>query len=298
MPAAIFNTIFKKDPATKQGWVTIVAWGLAGSVITMVTARVITGSWLVAIRIGALELAVKTIFYFLYKSLWRQSVTRSKATATDADPLSDHLFRQTYAINRQAREQLKNHPAFTIWLTGLSGSGKSTLASELDKWLHGQQVHSYIIDGDNTRLGINKDLDFSREGRQENIRRVAEMCRLFNEAGIVVISSFISPFEKDRRNAAAIIGEENFTEVFIDASLQTCAARDKKGLYQLAKEGKIKDFTGIGSPYETPVTPHLHIHTDHSSIEESTQIITQWIQKNKLAPYYAPTTGIKTSLLR
>lgn len=294
----IFIGVFKKDPAVKRDLAKAAFWRLIGSLDTIILAYMVTRSWSVALRIGILELLTKIVLYFLHERIWRRVRTRSSAAAKDTDPPADHLFHQTYAITRQAREQLNNHPAFTIWLTGLSGSGKSTLASELDKWLYQQQIRSYIIDGDNTRLGINKDLDFSREGRQENIRRVAEMCRLFNEAGIVVISSFISPFEQDRRAAAAIIGEENFTEVFIDASLQICAARDKKGLYQLAKEGKIKDFTGISSPYEAPVKPDLHIHTDHSSIEDSTKIITQWIQKNKLATYYAPTTGIKTSLLQ
>lgn len=297
MLTGILTILFKKNPAAKQVVAMIVAGLLIGSLGVTAIAYLVTGDWPTAIRIGAVELAVKLVLYVLYTGIRRRSPGFLPA-GKDTDPLPGHLFRQSYAITRQAREQLNNHPAFTIWLTGLSGSGKSTLASELDKWLHSQQVHSYIIDGDNTRLGINKDLDFSREGRQENIRRVAEMCRLFNEAGIVVISSFISPFEQDRCAAAAIIGEENFTEVFIDASLQTCAARDKKGLYQLAKEGKIKDFTGISSPYEAPVKPDLHIHTDHSSIEDSTQAITQWIQKNKLATYYASTTGIKTSLLQ
>lgn len=292
----IYFSYFKKDHTPEKDVVKALSWRLIGTLDTVLLVYLITGSWAISIRVGALELLLKTAFFFLYAG--RSGRPPAQPETGKKEQHTDHLFRQYYAITKEAREQLNKHPAFTIWLTGLSGSGKSTLASELDRWLHRQGIHSYIIDGDNTRLGINKDLDFSREGRQENIRRVAEMCRLFNEAGIVVISSFISPFEKDRRDAASIIGEENFTEVFIDASLQTCAARDRKGLYQLAKEGKIKDFTGISSPYEVPAQPHLHINTDHASIEESITSIIQWIQKNKLATYYASPTGTKTSLFQ
>jgi adenylylsulfate kinase len=293
----VYFSYFRKDQTPGRNVVKAISWRLIGTLDTVLLVYLITGSWAISIRVGALELLIKTAFFFLYAGRSGRPPAHQLETGKK-EQHTDHLFRQYYAITKEAREQLNKHPAFTIWLTGLSGSGKSTLASELDRWLHRQGIHSYIIDGDNTRLGINKDLDFSREGRQENIRRVAEMCRLFNEAGIVVISSFISPFEKDRQDAAAIIGKENFTEVFIDASLETCAARDKKGLYQLAREGKIKDFTGIGSPYEAPAQPDLHIQTDHASIEESINTIIQWIQKNKLATYYAPTTGTKTSLFQ
>lgn len=288
----VYFSYFRKDHTPGSNVVKAISWRLLGTLDTVLLVYLVTGSWTTGIRVGILELLIKTALFFLYAA--RKQGIQPEIDKKEQQP--GHLFRQYYAVTKEAREQLNKHPAFTIWLTGLSGSGKSTLASELDKWLHKQQIRSYIIDGDNTRLGINKDLDFSREGRQENIRRVAEMCRLFNEAGIVVISSFISPFEEDRQHAAAIIGKENFTEVFIDASLETCAARDKKGLYQLAKEGKIRDFTGISSPYEPPATPDLHIHTDHSSIEDSTHAIIGWVQKNKLATYYASTTRTKTSL--
>lgn len=271
-------------------------WRVAGALDTALVVWLVAGSGSAGAIVGAIELAVKLAFYLLQKPAENKPQTAPPSPTTAS--VAGQLFRQYYAVSRSEREQLNRHPAFTIWLTGLSGSGKSTLASELDRWLHGQQVRSYIIDGDNTRLGINKDLDFSRQGRQENIRRVAEMCRLFNEAGVVVISSFISPFEQDRRAAARIIGEENFVEVFVDASLDTCAARDKKGLYKLAKEGKIADFTGISSPYEAPAQPQLHIYTDDQPVADSIAIITQWIQKNKLAIDYAPLAGTKTSLFQ
>ncbi|MET0392118.1 MAG: adenylyl-sulfate kinase, partial [Chitinophagaceae bacterium] len=282
-----------KRPATQD-----IPWRLAGCLDTFLLVWAIAGSLPAGIRTALAELLLKTILYVAYSLTLRKTGLQPVANPENAKTgVAEHLFRQFYAVRRPEREQLNGHPAFTIWLTGLSGSGKSTLASGLDQWLYTRHIHSYIIDGDNTRLGINKDLDFSAAGRQENIRRVAELCKLFNEAGIVVIASFISPFEQGRREAAAIIGEEYFSEVFIDASLATCAARDKKGLYQLAREGRIKEFTGISSPYERPANPDLHLRTDEASIEESMQAIIEWIQKTKLAAY-APVAATKTALFQ
>ena len=136
-------------------------------------------------------------------------------------------------------------------MSGLSGSGKSTIANQLETILNEQGYHTYTLDGDNTRLGLNKGLGFSEEDRIENIRRVAEVCRLMNDAGLIIICSFISPFEKNRTQAKEIIGE-GFIEVFIDTDLETCEMRDPKGLYKKARSGEIKDFTGISSPFETP----------------------------------------------
>ena len=193
-----------------------------------------------------------------------------------------NLFQQNYSVSRKEREKLNGHAAFTIWLTGLSGSGKSTLAAALDKWFYERQIRSYITDGDNTRLHLNSDLDFSREGRKENIRRVAEVAKLFNDAGIVVISSFISPFEEDRIAAKAIVGCENYIELYLSTPIEKCVARDAKGLYQKAINGEIKDFTGINSPYEVPANPHVIVDTSADTIETSLKIITDWLLLNKL----------------
>lgn len=179
-----------------------------------------------------------------------------------------NLFQQTGRISRRQREELNAHPAFTIWFTGLSGAGKTTLATEVEEWLFKQQSRVYVLDGDNTRLGINKDLSFSPADRSENIRRVAEICKLLNDAGIIVLASFISPFCKDRNLARDIIGEEHYVEVYLEASLHECQRRDTKGLYRKALEGKIKDFTGISSPYEPPENPDMHLHTDLQSLEQ------------------------------
>lgn len=195
---------------------------------------------------------------------------------------ANNLFQENYSVSRKDREELNAHASFTIWLTGYSGSGKSTLAAALDQWFYKRQIRSYITDGDNTRMHLNSDLDFSREGRKENIRRVAEVAKLFNDAGVVVISSFISPFEEDRIAAKSIVGAENYVELYIATPLETCIKRDAKGLYEKAQKGEIKDFTGINSPYEVPSNPDIIVDTTIDTIETSLEIITDWLLENKL----------------
>jgi len=152
-----------------------------------------------------------------------------------------NITKHEFKISQQDREKIKGHKSLTIWMSGLSGSGKSTIANILETELNSQNYHTYILDGDNTRLGLNKGLGFSEEDRLENIRRVAEVCK-----------SFISPFQKNREQAKSIIGEDKFIEVYVDADLETCETRDPKGLYKKARLGEIKDFTGISSPFESP----------------------------------------------
>lgn len=162
-----------------------------------------------------------------------------------------------------------NQRARLIWFTGLSGSGKSTLAVQLEAQLHGLGFKTYLLDGDNIRSGLNKDLSFTDEGRIENIRRIGEVARLMLDAGIVVLSAFISPFRADRDQVKAIVGEENYIEVFVDAPIEVCEQRDVKGLYKKARAGEVKNFTGIDSPYETPDSPDVVIETGVLSVEES-----------------------------
>ncbi|MGF7078501.1 adenylyl-sulfate kinase [Mucilaginibacter sp. UYCu711] len=191
--------------------------------------------------------------------------------------VSQNLFAQTTKVTRAQREKFNNHKAFTLWFTGLSSSGKSTIAAELEARLFKAGYRTYILDGDNTRLGVNSDLTFSVKDRSENIRRVAQISKLFNDAGIIVIASFISPFKNDRDASRNIIGENSFIEVFIDSSLEVCKMRDPKGLYKQALAGKIKDFTGIGSPYEAPASPDIHLHTDVTSANECVKTIIDWL---------------------
>jgi len=185
----------------------------------------------------------------------------------------NNLIHQAYQIDRSSYEKRNGHRGIALWLTGLSGSGKSTLANGLHQKLFEIGMHSIVLDGDNTRLGINKDLGFSNKDRIENIRRVAEITKLFVETGHIVITAFISPFKENRIQAKKIISENDFLEVYIDSTLETCEHRDVKGLYKKARLGEIKDFTGISSPYEKPDSADIHINTNKSSIPESVELL-------------------------
>jgi adenylylsulfate kinase len=154
-------------------------------------------------------------------------------------------------------------------VTGLSGSGKSTLANAVESKLFEEGFHTYLLDGDNIRTGLNKDLGFSNEDRIENIRRIAEVAKLMMDAGLLVVSAFISPFREERAMIADLVGEKNFLEVFVDCPLEICEQRDVKGLYQKARAGIIKNFTGIDSPYEAPIHPKVHIHSDQEELADS-----------------------------
>lgn len=189
---------------------------------------------------------------------------------------------QPYKLNRQLREQKNAHKAFTIWLTGLSGSGKSTIANAVEQLLFAQGIQCFVLDGDNVRMGLNRDLDFSREGRQENIRRISEVAKLFNDAGVVLITAFISPYHTDRALAKDIIGAQNYFEVYLDASVACCMQRDVKGLYKKAQQGLIENFTGVNDIYEVPASPALHLHTDTETVEESVNRLILQLKQNKL----------------
>jgi adenylylsulfate kinase len=183
------------------------------------------------------------------------------------------LTKANFQISRAQKEKLNGHKSFVVWLTGFSGSGKSTIANGLELSLFEKGIRSFCLDGDNTRLGINKDLGFSSADRTENIRRVAEMSKLFLESGTIVITSFISPLISDREMAKNIIGDSNFVEVFINCPLAICEERDVKGLYAKARRGEIKDFTGIDSPFEAPLNASIELLTGENSVQECINII-------------------------
>lgn len=182
-------------------------------------------------------------------------------------PVFDQLLQQT------DKETLLKQKAKVIWMTGLSGSGKTTLATGLESILHQKGFLTQVLDGDNIRTGINNNLGFSKEDREENIRRIAEVSKLLVSCGIITINCFVSPLNSNRETAREIIGNESFVEIYINASLEECEKRDTKGLYKKARGGEIKDFTGITAPFEPPLCPDLEILTDKLSIEKSLQLI-------------------------
>jgi len=189
---------------------------------------------------------------------------------------AQNVHRQALSISREDRERLNGHKSRVIWFTGLSGAGKSILANALEKELHAQGRRTYILDGDNVRLGLNKDLGFTDADRVENIRRVAEVAKLMMDAGLVVMTAFISPFRAEREMARELIGAEHFIEVFVDTPLDVCEQRDPKGLYKLARNGHLINMTGINSPYEAPIAPHLvFTQITHATLNEAAKSIAE-----------------------
>jgi adenylylsulfate kinase len=185
----------------------------------------------------------------------------------------------THKIKREEREALLKQKGVLLWFTGLSGSGKSTIANEVAHRLHAMGKLAYILDGDNIRHGLNKDLGFSPEDRKENIRRISEVACLFVDAGLITITAFISPYREDRDFCRNLVGEDRFIEIYTKASIETCEKRDPKGLYKKAKAGEVKDFTGINAPYEEPENPELIIDTDKENVEESVEKVMKKLHK-------------------
>lgn len=171
-------------------------------------------------------------------------------------------------VSREQRQQLNGHKGAVLWFTGLSGCGKSTVANAVDQLLHDKGVHTFVLDGDNIRMGLNKNLGFSPEDRTENIRRIGEVAKLFADSATIVSTAFISPYKADRDMVRALLPAGEFIEIYVNASLETCEARDPKGLYKKARAGQIKGFTGIDAPYEAPDNPELVLDSNSKGIEE------------------------------
>jgi adenylylsulfate kinase len=192
-----------------------------------------------------------------------------------------HVYWHQGAITRNDRQRLNGHPGFTIWFTGLSGSGKSTLAVACEEALYERGFHTYILDGDNVRHGLNKDLGFSPADREENIRRLGEVSNILRDCAIVNLVAFISPYRKDRRMARSLSEDGSFVEVFVDCPVDVCEKRDPKGAYQKARQGIIKSFTGISAPYEHPEKPEIHLRTDQLSVGECVHQIMSYLKTNQ-----------------
>ena len=194
---------------------------------------------------------------------------------------SNIIYHQA-SVTREGRNKLNNHRSVVVWVTGLSGAGKSTLAHTLEEKLFQKGCRTFVLDGDNVRLGLNANLDFSEAGRTESIRRISAVSKLMLEAGLIVMTAFISPINKDRNEARGLISNDNFIEIYCKASIETCEARDVKGFYKLARSGKIKNYTGIDSPYEVPSNPELVIDTESESLEESVAKVIDFLKSREI----------------
>ena len=199
-------------------------------------------------------------------------------------PNSDNVIWFDGYVSKEDREELHGHKGAAIWFTGLSASGKSTIAHHLEKLLYEMNCSTYVFDGDNVRHGLCGDLGFSADDRAENIRRIGEMVRLFVEAGIIAITAFISPYRKDRRKIRDLVGKDRFFEILVDCPIEVCAERDEKGIYEKAKAGIIKDFTGISAPYEKPEDPDMVIQSDKVDATKAAEQVLHVLQDKKIVP--------------
>ncbi|MDH5584708.1 MAG: adenylyl-sulfate kinase, partial [Gammaproteobacteria bacterium] len=190
---------------------------------------------------------------------------------------SKNIHWQPVDINRDAHSRLKNQKPFLLWFTGLSGSGKSTIANEVEKRLHIMNRHTFLLDGDNVRHGLNRDLGFTEADRVENIRRIGEVAKLMTDAGLIVLTAFISPFRAERQMVRSMMPDGEFIEVFVDTPLEVAEKRDVKGLYKKARAGQLKNFTGIDSPYEEPANPEIRVNTTEMTAKEAAQHIVDWL---------------------
>ncbi len=201
--------------------------------------------------------------------------------AKDLSQEDKNITWQQHNVTKEMRQKLHGHKSFVLWFTGLSGSGKSTIASEVEKMLYLRQYSTMLLDGDNVRHGLNRDLTFSKEARTENIRRVGEVTKLFVEGGSIVLVAAISPIAADRDAVRSLLSREEFVEVYIDCSLIECEKRDPKGLYKKVREGLITNFTGISDPYEAPVSPEITVKTDHLEVKECAEQIIKYLVANQ-----------------
>jgi len=193
---------------------------------------------------------------------------------------NQNIIPHLHKVSKKDRQENNGHSSKVIWFTGLSGSGKSTVAGKLEEDLFKKGWHTYLLDGDNVRMGLNKGLGFSLEDRTENIRRIGEVSKLFVDAGVVVLSAFVSPLREDRDFVRSLFPKGEFVEVFVDCPLEICEQRDVKGLYAKARKGEIQDFTGISSPFEEPLQPEVVLHTAKKSLSASVEQLIKYLAQN------------------
>lgn len=204
--------------------------------------------------------------------------------AARSEPVSTDIVQASGVVSPTDRRELFGHGAATVWFTGLSGSGKSTVAFAVEEALVGRGVHAYVLDGDNVRFGLNRDLGFSPVDRAENVRRVGEVCRLFNDAGLIVLCGFISPYRDDRDRVRALHPPDGFVEVHVDTPIEVCEARDVKGLYARARAGEIPDFSGVSAPYEPPERPELRLDTSRLDVTACVEAVVDHLTTSGIIP--------------
>jgi adenylylsulfate kinase len=197
-------------------------------------------------------------------------------------PKAENLTWHVGEVDREARAAAHGHRGAVLWFTGLSGSGKSTIGHRVERMLIERGAFAYVLDGDNIRHGLNSDLGFSPEERVENIRRIGEVARLFADAGALVLSAFISPYQKDRDRVRGLMGPGEFVEVFVDTPLEICEARDPEGLYKRARAGEISNFTGLDAPYEAPEHPEVHLRTQNLTVDEAAACVISYLEEQNI----------------
>jgi adenylylsulfate kinase len=275
-----------------------ITWRIAGTVSTVLIAWLVTGSPEWGLRIGAVELIGKMCLYYLHERIWYKIdfglTERSTRKIKNLAAKSAFIVPQTFFVGRNYRQQLLNQRGMSIWFTGLSGSGKSTLANGLEQELFMSGYKTFILDGDNLRSGLCKDLGFSDDDRSENIRRVAEVAKLMIDSGIIVLAAFVTPFEKDRELVAQLLGDEDLVSIYVDCPLNICEQRDVKGLYKKARSGELKNFTGINSPFEVPQHTDLTLRTAEFSKETLVQDILNYIKPRIELKYVAEAAADET----
>lgn len=252
-----------------------------GTFDTTLISYFITGSPVKALSIGGIEVFTKVFLFYFHERLWQRVRwgMHDAGSGIGLENAPENIHPNTgQLLQRQVREAYLHQRSKVIWLTGLSGSGKTTIAQELERRLLQENFFAQVLDGDNIRSSINSNLGFSLDDRKENIRRIAEVAKLYLNSGVITICTFISPTKEIRAFAKDIIGADDFIEIYVNAPLEVCEKRDVKGLYSKARKGEIKEFTGISSPFEAPENPALEIRTDQENIDEAVKKILGFLE--------------------
>ena len=277
--------MYLKNESRLKSLIKGISWRIIGTIDTLFVAFIITGDTVKSLSIGGIEVFTKIFLFYLHERLWSRisgRLWKKTQSLFSFIKFKNYVFSSgEWLVNRIDREKKNEHKGCVIWMTGLSGAGKTTIASHLEKKLFDEGYLSKVLDGDVLRSGINADLAFSDNDRKENIRRTAEIAKIFANTGFITIVSLITPKEEFRSSALQIIGEEDFHLIYVEATIAECERRDIKGLYAKARKGEIKDFTGVsaGNGFEVPVKYDLVLKTDNEEMERLIQLIFDYLEK-------------------